>query len=236
MAVYVLSDPHGCLREFHAMLEKIQFSPGDTLYIDGDVVDKGPEPIQLLLDIMHHDNIHLIMGNHDELLRQSIPDLILEKRISGWLENHMNDRERDWITDGNGLVTVQQFISLDLDTSKRIMEYFKHVPCWKMLEVNSRKFLLVHAGVGRHPRPGITIKDVPMIDLLSTKIGMDDNPFEDITMIVGHTPTVKYDRKYAARIIHGKNLLHIDCGCVHGFALGCVRLDDMQEFYVPAGI
>ena len=37
-------------------------------------------------------------------------------------------------------------------------------------------------------------------------------------------------------IAHGKNdtILHIDCGCVYGYSLGCIRLEDMQEFYVPS--
>ena len=33
------------------MLEKINFSDSDTLYILGDVVDRGPDGIKILLDI-----------------------------------------------------------------------------------------------------------------------------------------------------------------------------------------
>ena len=31
-----------------------------------------------------------------------------------------------------------------------------------------------------------------------------------------------------------KSILHIDCGCVYGRRLGCVRLEDQKEFYVPS--
>ena len=46
--VYALSDIHGQGRAFFEMLEKIRFSPEDKLYIIGDVVDRGPDGIQLL--------------------------------------------------------------------------------------------------------------------------------------------------------------------------------------------
>ena len=42
MAHYVVSDIHGEDDRFHAMLQKINFSKEDTLYILGDVVDRGP--------------------------------------------------------------------------------------------------------------------------------------------------------------------------------------------------
>ena len=40
---YVMSDIHGEVNRFHAMLEKIRFSADDTLYILGDVIDRGAD-------------------------------------------------------------------------------------------------------------------------------------------------------------------------------------------------
>ena len=48
MAHYVISDIHGEVDRFYAMLAKIQFSVDDTLYILGDVIDGGPGGIILL--------------------------------------------------------------------------------------------------------------------------------------------------------------------------------------------
>lgn len=45
---YVMSDLHGCYQEYREALEKINFNEQDTLYVLGDVVDRGPEPIKLL--------------------------------------------------------------------------------------------------------------------------------------------------------------------------------------------
>lgn len=41
---YVMSDLHGCYKEYQKALEMIHFNAQDTLYVLGDVVDRGPEP------------------------------------------------------------------------------------------------------------------------------------------------------------------------------------------------
>ena len=63
--LYAISDLHGCYEKYVKMLEKIRFKESDTLYILGDVVDRGSGGINILLDMMHKDNIIPIMGNHD---------------------------------------------------------------------------------------------------------------------------------------------------------------------------
>ena len=58
------------------------------------------------------------------------------------------------------------------------------------------------------------------------------------TVIFGHTPT-KYFRMTNCsydepmRLWYGDHRIGIDCGCAvgRGGRLGCLRLDDMQEFY-----
>ncbi len=44
---YVISDIHGCYREYLALLDKIHFSADDWLYVLGDAADRGPEPIKV---------------------------------------------------------------------------------------------------------------------------------------------------------------------------------------------
>lgn len=48
MATYVISDIHGQYDMFMELLEKIPLKDSDTLYILGDVVDRGPHPIKTL--------------------------------------------------------------------------------------------------------------------------------------------------------------------------------------------
>ena len=62
-----MSDFHGRHDLFIRMLEKISFSDADTLYILGDVADRGPDGIQTYLYIMDKPNIIFLVGNHEML-------------------------------------------------------------------------------------------------------------------------------------------------------------------------
>ena len=63
--VYAMSDLHGCYDLYIKMLEKIKFSDEDTLYILGDVTDRGEDGIKILQDKMKRKNVVPILGNHD---------------------------------------------------------------------------------------------------------------------------------------------------------------------------
>lgn len=57
---------------------------------------------------------------------------------------------------------------------------------------------------------------------------------EDKYVITGHTPTMAIkENPRPGYIYRGNNHIAIDCGCCFkGGRLGCLRLDDMEEFYV----
>ena len=71
-----------------------------------------------------------------------------------------------------------------------------------------------------------------------TRLGRNTPLFEDKIVIFGHTPTHHYNHEYPMAIWHGRNRIGIDCGCAWGTdgRLGCLRLDDMQEFYSEEGV
>ena len=39
---YAVSDIHGCYDKYRELLRAIQLHPDDTLYVLGDVIDRGP--------------------------------------------------------------------------------------------------------------------------------------------------------------------------------------------------
>lgn len=59
-----MSDIHGHYDAYMKMLELIQFSEDDTLYILGDIIDRGPNPVKILLDLMKRTNVRILAGNH----------------------------------------------------------------------------------------------------------------------------------------------------------------------------
>lgn len=64
MSKYVISDIHGEYDMFIELLNKIKLKETDTLYILGDVLDKGPHPIKTLLRLMGMPNAVCIACNH----------------------------------------------------------------------------------------------------------------------------------------------------------------------------
>lgn len=47
---YTVSDIHGCYDKYRELLRAIQLQPNDTLYVLGDVIDRGPDGFKILLD------------------------------------------------------------------------------------------------------------------------------------------------------------------------------------------
>lgn len=72
MANYVMSDLHGCYDSFLLMLETINLTNDDTLYILGDVIDRGDKSLEIIDYIVSKPNIVWLKGNHEEFLIDSV--------------------------------------------------------------------------------------------------------------------------------------------------------------------
>ena len=66
MATYAIGDLQGCQKEFSALLKKIKFSKKDELWLVGDLVNRGPDSLQVLRRIMAMGTqAKVVLGNHD---------------------------------------------------------------------------------------------------------------------------------------------------------------------------
>ena len=213
--VYCMSDVHGDLEKFHSMLQLIRFSAKDTLFVIGDVIDRGPDGIEIIEEIMNSGNIIMLLGNHEKMC----PDTLGSKPIAG---------SRGLWRDNGGSATYRQLIYLcDSEERARIIGFMEKLPNHADIEVGGRKFHLVHGYPSSTPyervwgHPESTAKA----------------PIEGVTTIVGHTPTCFMTGRndLPMDIWHGEGLIDIDCGCGMSARigrLGCLRLDDMAEFYI----
>lgn len=237
MSTYVISDLHGCKSDFDQMLTEIQYNKEyDTLWIDGDICDRGNESIALMQEIMKDPSMHMIYGNHDIWFQRYTQELIDTKHDNNSID--MTDDLMCWLHYNGGYKTADQFMDLDFPACYDMKLYLdsNHI-FYQELTVKQKKFLIMHAGLAdEFLRPDVHLAEVPEQVLAWSHIGIDDNPFNDRIMIVGHIPTFLYGDEYEGKIIHGKSdtIYHIDCGCVYGRSLGCIRLEDMQEFYVKS--
>lgn len=207
---YVMSDIHGCYDEYIRMLELINFSDEDELYILGDIFDRGNKPLEILDHVLGNKNIHLLKGNHEKMFEEAYES----GDISLWYYN------------GGGY-------------EEMLYKYIKKLPFVKVIDKfilvhaglyfpNNCNELTIEEFVN------IQEEDTCLWD--RSNVGSIDNTFKDYKVIVGHTPVQSITNNCEdVKIIHHGSAIYIDCGCVFKKAngkLACLCLDTMEEFYI----
>lgn len=227
MSTYVMSDLHGEAGLFHKMLDQIHFSGADTLYIIGDVIDRGPDGIALLQEIIATPNMTLLLGNHEYMMMQYFSPEATETEIRRWNRN------------GN-TPTLDAWLKLDSQTGQKILDDISKLPTHHKITVGSRNFYLVHGFPGENVHDEVWTR--PAADAA--------NPIADTFLIIGHTPVLhmqcareERETRIAEMIRNGEHprilrtpgFIDIDCGCSYDDpikTLGCLRLEDLEEFYM----
>lgn len=229
---YVMSDIHGQYETFIKMLEKIKFKKDDKLFIIGDVIDRGNNPIKLLLHIMNEENIILLCGNHEYMAVLCLKYLLTDKKdVFDSATLDLVDMLSNWKMNGGG-TTLKEIFECDKKTREKIFNYLIKLKLYKEVEVCDNKFLLVHAGLGNFNK-NKKMKEYYIDDLVWERMDYNKVYYDDKIIITGHTPTqlIKGNKNPGKIYKNGLNI-DIDCGCAFGDTLGCLRLDDMKEFYV----
>ncbi|MBE6633979.1 MAG: fructose-bisphosphatase class III [Ruminococcaceae bacterium] len=230
---YVMSDLHGQYEKYLNMLKKIEFSERDELYVLGDVVDRGPHPIQLLWDMSMRPNVYPLMGNHDWMAANILKKLnteITEENFSTHLNAKWMEALSLWMEDG-GETTLREFRSLSREDREAVLEYFSEFAPYEELEVGGNRFVLVHGNLPRF-NPSRSLEDYDGIGMITSRADYGKVYYPDRYLITGHTPTCKIDEAYTGKIYWENRHIAVDCGAGWGLPLGCIRLEDLQEFYV----
>jgi bis(5'-nucleosyl)-tetraphosphatase (symmetrical) len=125
MALYMIGDVQGCDAALQRLLDTIDFSPSrDTLYLLGDLVNRGPDSAGVLRRLMGYgDSAHCLLGNHD---------LHLLAVASGARKPSRNDT-----------------LDCVLEASDRegMLQWLSHQNMALLLAHKTRPMLMVHAGV-----------------------------------------------------------------------------------------
>ncbi len=226
---YVISDIHGNLEKFNSILKAINFSDKDVMYVLGDIVDMGEQPMELLCDLSMRYNVIPIVGDHDLLALRLLSELDKVLRGGASPDPEIISELTDWIRKG-GAKTMEGFKALDDDMKEGILEYLEELSLYEEVEIGGRKYLLVHAGIADFD-PDTPLDDYMPEDFISEPLDPEKTYFEDVTIVVGHIPTGKIEGAQKGKIYKGQGCIFIDCGAGMGDNLGCLRLEDGKEFY-----
>lgn len=212
--IYCMSDIHGHYDRYQQMLQTISFSDEDVLYVLGDAIDRGPQGVDVVRDIMSRSNVVFLRGNHEQMC---LADLYQRDPSARWL----------WQSNGGSPTRRQLLYKCTPAVRNRILHFFRNAKVSADVEVDGKRFILVHG--------------LPSDNLQEQLWGRPelsaDSPVSGATVIVGHTPTVLITGAECEpfRIWHGNGIIDIDCGCgmqTEFGRLACLRLNDMQEFYI----
>ena len=239
--IYVMSDIHGNMSRYESVMGKINLQPEDTLYVLGDVIDRYPDGISILQQLMRMPNVQMLLGNHEYMMLNA-----LDTRTGmnpGFEAILQLDSRGLWYKNG-GKVTHDHVNQLGEKERLEIFDYLRDLPLNLDIEVGGQRFKLVHGApvekylddhyryesatefaVWRRWRPG-------------------DPDLDDTTVIFGHTPTLDFQDDVPLRIWYSRNRRKIGIDCGSGYPpvenegkiiaagrLACLRLDDMAEFY-----
>lgn len=237
IAIYVMGDIHGEYEMFRHLIEKIRLKESDTLYVLGDVVDRGPHPIKVLLMLMEMPNVICLAGNHElmaleclEFLMQEITDNSLES-----LDEKMLDNLMTWQYNGSS-TTIDEFRALPQGMRGEVIDFIKDFSIYEEVIVAGKEYLLVHGGLGNF-YSGKDIDDYSIKELIWDRAEYDIQYYEDKYVVTGHTPTQEIiGNPRPGYIFRENHHIALDCGCSRPDGrLAAICLDTGEEYYVEKG-
>ena len=232
--LYCISDLHGEYEKYISILEKIHLSSADTLYVIGDICDRGENPCAILLDMMERPNIIPLAGNHD-VLAAHVLNFFSQEITDDLLESFDDDTLyliQAWMMDG-GVSTLKDFRKCSAGEMERILNYLTAFRFYEEVCAGGNDYVLVHGGLENFS-PEKEISDYSADELICCRTDYSTPLFSgNKYLVTGHTPTMAIpENPKPGYIYHANNHVAIDCGAVfRDGRLGAICLDTGEEFY-----
>ena len=213
--IVAVSDIHGNLPFFRALLDKIALTPEDILVLVGDLLEKGQESLTLLryvMDLCRTHTVYPLCGNCDGLVYRFFKGDELDRRFfSFYLPQHPESTLRQLAREG-GFDQTEDLPRLRADLRAAYPEEHRFLSRMPTV-LETEHLVFVHGGV----------PSLEHMDQLERWRCMKNDDFLgqghafDKWVIVGHWPVTLYrpDIQSAAPILlPGRRIASIDGGCV----------------------
>ncbi|KAA0894066.1 metallophosphoesterase family protein [Oryzomonas rubra] len=194
--VFVIGDVHGCARTLRELVTRgVRLTPSDTLYLLGDLIDRGPDSKGVLDFIFELTaagyNVASVQGNHEEMC----------------LRAPYGRPAMDMWTANGGLTTLASFQADGPgDIPHRYLEYLNSLPPYILLDA----FVIVHAGLNFDPPPPFDPFDDTEAMLWTRSDVVDRQRIGGRRLICGHTMVSRHQLEASLK----SDKIMLDNGCV----------------------
>lgn len=220
--IFAISDIHGCLRHFKALIRKIDLKPEDTLILMGDYIDRGEDSkgvLDYIIELKDRCNLITLLGNHDAMLRDTLYTTDSEKR----------DRWGNvWLSNG-GLKTLESYgcgVEVIFEPEKIPKKLQEH--WWLIREMPLYHITDTHIFVHSTPRSDVDIEEHSEEELIWRRPSKSDRDgfykhMSGKVVISGHTA-----QNGVPMFLSDHNIL-IDTGCFFSGVLTAIEICDIMH-------
>jgi serine/threonine protein phosphatase 1 len=197
MRQFAISDIHGHLKTFEALLKSIDFTTHDELFLLGDFIDRGPDSKGVIdhveeLKVTGHQ-VHCLRGNHEQMAVDA---------------EYGNDSWRMWLGNGGREACVSFGTQGEWYLPEEYRSWMKKLP----LHLSTEGYLFVHAGID-------TRKEKPLEDeesLLWARRwygSLNESWLNGRILVHGHTPMARALIENSIVSLDYLPVINIDNGC-----------------------
>jgi bis(5'-nucleosyl)-tetraphosphatase (symmetrical) len=266
MSIYAIGDIQGCYSELQQLLEQIHFVPvQDKLWLVGDLVNRGPESLQVLRLVKSlGESAITVLGNHDlhllavaagetELHRSDTLDEVLNApdrdELLFWLRQQRLIYEKDgYVLVHAGLLpqwNIKQATSLarEVESVLRSEDYvifFQHMygnspKAWSDDLAGYKRLRVI---TNAFTRMRICTPQGEMEYKFKGEVeNIPDGylPWFDLPKRKSRDATIIFGHWSALGLKVTPNIIALDTGCLWGGPMTAIRLEDRKIFQVSCG-
>ena len=143
--IYACSDIHGQYEKYMKLWDIV--TDEDELFIIGDVIDRGPDGMRILTDVMERENITFILGNHECMMYHALFKMDdTEDESNDYMDTYDADRWFEiWTQDNNGgMKTYKDFDANYRKSEDKIAEFLERCPVMADATARGKKYVFAH--------------------------------------------------------------------------------------------
>ncbi len=219
MRILAISDIHGCLNTFKAILQQINYTKADQLFLIGDFIDRGPDSKGVIDHVWYLQvqgfTITCIKGNHEQMLLNGLKD---------W------NKAKMWLIHG-GSQTLDSFGAADMQAvPKKYIDWMENLPHY----VEFQDYIFVHAGLN-FDVPNPFEAEHSMLWIRDWYPNVNFSWLGNRIIVHGHTPFKKTSIEEMFDKMDYLQVLDIDAGCCFEYEglghLCCVDLSNRKLYF-----